>query len=155
MHYIRFLKPPKIQDNKVKALVTITTDLGEYFLLADEQLSISLRSADGSKIYSRTTSKWKEGMRSLAVSLDTTPGDTDWPARLHVASQGSLLSNRFDQAQHQSGLMAIVSAWSDNLDTCHGVFEATKTVERRFTTLSNRKLCIWEETGESIARHIW
>jgi hypothetical protein len=156
MRYIRFLKPPKIQDDHIKALITITSDLGETFFPEDVQLSASLRSSDDhSEVYLRKALKWKTGMRSIPVSFDTRNCDIEWPARLHVTLRNAALSDHFESHNNGTDLPPIISAWSDNLDPPNGLKEATRTVERRFTPLSNRTLRIWEETGESIARHIW
>jgi hypothetical protein len=156
MRYIRFLKPPKVQDDHIRALITITSDLGENFFPENVQLSAYLRSADDhGEIYLRKGLKWKAGMRSLHVSFDIEDCDVHWPARLHVTLRDAPLSDHFEKTNNGVHLPNIISAWSDILDPPRGVKEATKTIQRRFTPLSNRMLCIWEETGESIARHIW
>jgi hypothetical protein len=156
MRYIRFLKSPKIQDGHIKALVTITSDLGETFLPENCPLSASLRSDDNhGEIYLRKQMDWKSGMRSLPLSLNIEGKNIGWPARLHVSLRNGQPSDHFEEHHHGSNLPNIIGAWSDVLDPPNGKFEATKTVQRRFTSLSNRVLCIWEETGESIARHIW
>jgi hypothetical protein len=156
MRYIRFLKPPKIQGNTITALITITSDLGDCFYNDEVLLAASIHSADPlGDIYIRRGFKWTPDMRSLPISLDISSCDIDWPAKLHVTLRNSPRSDHFEE--HYSGLerRCILSAWSDVLDPPQGVSEASKTVERRFTPLSGRTLGIWEETGESIARHIW
>jgi hypothetical protein len=156
MRYIRFLKPPKVQHSEIKCLITITSDLGDSFLPENVDLSASLRSAeDHGEIYLRKAIKWQAGMRSLAISFNVRDCDIDWPAQVHVAPKGSPLSDHFEKHQDGSDLPSIISAWSDVLDPTEGIYEAARMVERRFIPLSNRTLCIWEETGESIARHIW
>jgi hypothetical protein len=156
MRYIRFLKPPKIQGNTITALITITSDLGDSFYTEEALLAASIHSADPlDDIYIRRGFKWLPDMRSLPISLNISGCDIDWPARLHVTLRNTPRSDHFEE--HHSGVKnrSIISAWSDKLDPDQGISEASKTVERRFTPLSGRILGIWEETGESIARHIW
>jgi hypothetical protein len=156
MHYIRFLKPPKLQGSSIKTLITITSDLGESFLPDDVQLSASLRSADGhGEIYLRKSLKWTSSSRSLSVVFNIRDSDIEWPARVHVTQRNAPLIDRFEKHHNGGDLPPIISAWSDVLDPKDGINEASKTVERRFSPLNDRILSIWEETGESIARHIW
>lgn len=156
MRYIRFLKPPKLQGDEIKSLITITSDLGDSFCPENVQVSASLRSAEEhGDIYLRKALTWTAGMRSLPIVFNIRDCDVDWPSRVHVTQRNAPLSDHFEKHHNGSDLPSIISAWSDALDPPKGAHEATKTVERRFTPLSNRVLSIWEETGESIARHIW
>lgn len=156
MRYIRFLKPPKIQDNSITALITITSDLGESFFNEDVLISASIFSAthDG-EVYLRKGFTWKAGMRSLPISFNIEDSDIDWPARMLVTLRNARMSDHFEKHHAGIDLPNIISASSDLLDLPNGTIEASKTLERRFTPLSERQLSIWEETGESIARHIW
>lgn len=144
MRYIRFLKVPKTDGETLSALVTVTSDLGEDFLAADVALTAAVRSPEyNGDIFLRKSLKWTAGMRALPVTFDLRHCDLDWPVVLHVGPKSSQISDR------------LISAWSSPLDFPAGILEAEKKVERRFTPLSNRTLSIWEETGDSIARHIW
>ncbi|KAF2433265.1 hypothetical protein EJ08DRAFT_72362 [Tothia fuscella] len=156
MRYIRFLKPPKIKGNTITALITITSDLGESFFSERIQLTGAIHKAvPNGEIYQTKMFKWEEHMRSLVVEFNIKNSDIGWPARLHVSLRNVPHSDHF--GKHDSGinLPNIVSAWSDILDPTEGISEATRTVERRFTALNGRVINIWEETGESIARHLW
>ena len=155
MRYIRFLKPPRVERNTLKTLITITSDLGETFLPDDVTLAATLRSDDPEgDIYLRKTLKWRGGMRSLPIVFDLAFADLDWPVRVHVGTKGSPNSDHFEK-HYNAEPPSIISAWSGLVDVLKGMNEAEKKVERRFTPLSNRTLSIWEETGESIARHLW
>jgi hypothetical protein len=161
MRYIRFLKTPKLlvqagPKSAIKLVITITSDLGESFFPDDVLLAATLRSDkhDGD-IYLRKTVKWEAGMRSLPIVLEFEQNHIDWPARVHCHVRNSPMSDHFERHDDGADLASIISAWSDILDPPRGIFEAAKAVERRFTPLSNRTLSIWEETGESIARHLW
>ena len=155
MRYIRFLKPPRVERNTLKTLITITSDLGETFLPDDVTLAATLRSDDpDGDIYLRKTLKWTGGMRSFPIVFDLAFTDLDWPIRVHVGTKGSPNSDHFEK-HHNAEPPSIISAWSGLIDVPKGINEAEKKVERRFTPLSNRTLSIWEETGESIACHLW
>ncbi|QDS67643.1 hypothetical protein FKW77_004615 [Venturia effusa] len=161
MRYIRFLKTPKLHvkagpGSVINLVITITTDLGETFYPDDLLLAATLRSDryDGD-IYLRKTVKWVAGMRALPIALDFEQNHIDWPARVHVHARNAPMSDHFQRHDDGSDMTSIISAWSDVLNPPQGIFEASKSVERRFTPLSNRTLSMWEETGESIARHLW
>jgi hypothetical protein len=156
MRYIRFLKVPKIQGKSINAVVTITSDLGETFLAEDAFLSATLRSSDpDGDIYLRKSLRWKGGMRALPLSFEAENCDLDWPVRVHVSVKNAPQLDCFEKQYNAAGLPGIISAWSDILDPPRNIREASRTVERRFTPLSGRTLSMWEETGESIARHLW
>lgn len=121
---------------------------------------MTLRQADDAvhegDIYLRRTLQWRADMRSLNVSLDLTRTDIDWPARLHVHTKNNAtMSDRFDEHSARGHLPGIVSVWSESLNPTKGKFDTRRRVERRFTPLTGRSLNIFEDTGESIARHLW
>ncbi|OJD32778.1 uncharacterized protein BKCO1_3600061 [Diplodia corticola] len=156
MRYIRFLKVPKTDGNTISALVTVTSDLGEDFLASDILLAATIRSPEyNGDIFLRKSLKWTAGMRALAVSFDVQHCDLDWPVVMHIGPKSNQISDRFERQDNHPELPSLISAWSSILDAPAGIREAEKKVERRFTPLSNRTLSIWEETGDSIARHVW
>ena len=155
MRYIRFLKVPKCERHSITAVVTITSDLGETFLAEDTFLNATLLSADqDGRKHLRQTLRWKAGMRALPLSFKIQRCDLQWPVRICVSAKDSTQSDGFDSL-HGAVLPTVISAWSDVLDLPHGITEARRTVERRFSLTDSRKLSIWEDTGESIARHLW
>ncbi|KAF2178570.1 hypothetical protein K469DRAFT_675476 [Zopfia rhizophila CBS 207.26] len=159
MRYVRFLKTPRIIDgpNPSKAhvycLVTITSDLGDSFFPYDVQLSAELCSTD-SKCFVHNKVKWSGGMRSLPVILSLAPSSVEWPARVRVGVQPNSQSDQWDKL-YSPDHFSIVSAWSAPLDPPRGVKEAAKLIERQLCPSSRKTVQIWEETGESIARHLW
>lgn len=156
MRYVRFLKVPKTDSKTLSALVTVTSDLGEDFLAADVALTATVRSPEyNGDIFLRKSLKWTAGMRAIPVTFDLRHCDLDWPVVVHVGPKSSQLSDRFERHLDSADMPSLISAWSSPLDAPAGIMEADKMVERRFTPLSNRTLRIWEETGDSIARHIW
>jgi SAM-dependent methyltransferase len=158
---VRFLKTPKILvDNgtvTLSAVITLTTDLGETFYPHDIQLAATLREPDhGGDIFLRKTLQWKSDMRSLSVSFDLTNTEIDWPAKLHVHTKATKSTYDCFEDHHGRGhLPGIVSVWSETLNPTKGALETHRRVERRFTPLTGRTLNIFEDTGESIARHLW
>lgn len=158
---VRFLKTPKVTvDNgctSLTAVITLTTDLGETFYPRDILLAVSLRQPEyDGDIYIRRSLQWKQDMRSLNISLDLTHTEIDWPARLHVHTKADgHMTDRFEEHHSRGHLPGIVSVWSEYLNPTKGKFETRRRVERRFTPLTGRSLNIYEDTGESIARHLW
>lgn len=74
--------------------------------------------------------------------------DVDWPACLHVTTR--------DQDVKSPGFLpAIVDIWSGVLDPPQGRLESGHQVERRFTSLTERAVSLLEDSGDSIARHLW
>ncbi|KAK8197705.1 putative methyltransferase-domain-containing protein [Phyllosticta capitalensis] len=155
MRYIRFLKVPRADSKSISCVVTITSDLGEDFLAEDVALSATVRGPqDCGDIFLRKSLKWTAGMRALPVKFDLRHCDLDWPVVVHVG-QKDQLADYFETHLTGSELPAVISVTSAPLNVPAGICEAERKVHRRLVPLSNRPLKIWEETGESIARHIW
>lgn len=176
MHYIRFLKSPKLvrvridaRDGKqtIDAKVTVTTDLGESFLAADIGLVVCLVDGDGKntlgpgKQYS-----WngRNGMRSLEVSVPVARVLRTGRVRMVVSPKEELYKvGTFEQVQggeatngDESG--GVVSVRSMEINLQDGKPVGTGMAERVFTSTAGdttKEIHIWEETGESIARHVW
>ncbi|CAK3841591.1 UPF0665 family [Lecanosticta acicola] len=151
MHYIRFLKTPKVSVDRgtvlLKAVLTVTTDLGETFYLQDVDLVVTLRDvAEDGEVYIRKRVPWRAGQRSVDVSFDLSRQDIEWPACMHVGVKN---------ARANGFLPAIADVWSGTLDPVKGQFESGWRVERRFASLAERPLCLLEDAGDSIARHLW
>lgn len=131
----------------LKAVLTVTTDLGETFYLQDLELIVTLRDvAEEGEIYLRKRLAWKAGARSVDVSFDLSRQDVEWPACVHVGVKN---------AKGSGFLPAISDVWSGTLDPTKGQFGSGWRVERRFTSLAERPLCLLEDAGDSIARHLW
>lgn len=155
--YIRFLKSPKItvishSRSVVRALVTITSDLGESIYQGDLALRAALISLDGKHtLLPESDFLWKQGMRTLWIEVDPKRlPQLTWPAKMAVAAHKRAVVDVFSQDE----IPEFVSAWSDSFDA-----DATKTnsqwVMRRFEPTAGVSLNIREETGDSIARHVW
>ncbi|RHZ72945.1 hypothetical protein CDV55_107708 [Aspergillus turcosus] len=162
VYYIRFLKTPRFQSQKagpvtVTALICITTDLGDAFLAQDIDLHVTLSSNGSGRILYKDNLQWKAGKREIPLSLGP------FSARLSQETivlgvtavdpqRPSLPSS--DHLLDTSKLPLVMSGWSAPFGGSEPLV-AEKLVERRFRPRDQLDLRIWEETGNSIARHIW
>lgn len=96
-------------------------------------------------------------MRSLAIDLEITHSEVEWPASLHVSlkSKRAKFSDHFETFDRPGDLPALISVWSEPLHPIKGTMKTSSRVARRFVPLNTRELNIYEDTGESIARHLW
>ncbi|CAL5873742.1 uncharacterized protein PFLUO_LOCUS8024 [Penicillium psychrofluorescens] len=157
VYYIRFLKTPRVQQQKgssvVSALICITTDLGDAFLAQDVDLIAELTISHSSKILTTSSLAWQAGKRELPISLELPRGFAQQPVVLTVRPRGP-------QSPVKDSLCPVplvVSGWSTPISA---QLPAEKLIERRFSLGDSPEpqtsdLCISEETGNSIARHIW
>ena len=152
VHYIRFLKSPRIDIQKrvVRALVTITTDLGDDFYPADLGLYaavISDTSKESEIEWERIL--WKRGSRNVWIEIGKTQFKDTRTMSLLVSTQPTLAADTVSL----SNLPEVFSVRCE-------IFGKDKPqtgdkIERRYTTNLGNKRSIYEETGESIARHVW
>ena len=157
VYYIRLLKPPRLFTGKkrkatVKFVVTVTTDLGDGFFPEDIELISSLMDSQHQikGLDNYATSQWHNGMRSVDVEIDiVNHPDINWPIRVYIHAKGVKQSSKLSPED----IPTIVGATSDDIDLGNNR-KARRRVERLFCT-EGRNLSIWEETGESIARHLW
>jgi SAM-dependent methyltransferase len=149
---VRFLKTPKVHvDNaniQLRAVITVTTDLGETFYPEDLDLVVTVESATAADadIFLRRKQHWKAGSRSLPISFDLAHQDLEWPACVHVEARNSKANGY---------LPPICEIWSGPINAIKGQFDSGWRVERRFTSSADRRLSLLEDAGDSIARHLW
>lgn len=155
VYYIRFLKTPRFQHQKrtvsISALICITTDLGDDFLAEDVDLIVSWAQFPSGKTLYRGPLKWEAGARQVPVMLGPFS-----------------VSN----ATHQTAILTIQSKAVEKdilgvqstplvISGCSAPFgpqaePADKLILRNLYLPNQEQLLkIWEETGNSIARHIW
>ncbi|KAK3699998.1 hypothetical protein LTR37_016158 [Vermiconidia calcicola] len=154
MHYIRFLKTPRVQVDRgsvlLKAVLAITTDLGETFYPEDIDLVITVRDIENDgDIYLRRKVQWKAGARSVPVAFNLSHQDVEWPACVHVAVKNSATANNC------GFLPPICDVWSGLLNPTKGRMDSGRRVERRFMSGAEREVSLLEDAGDSIARHLW
>jgi hypothetical protein len=160
MRYIRFLKTPRVAKEKgtarshIYCLITITSDLGDSFLPCDVQLSAEVLSSDPSEnVLIWRTVRWTAGMRSLSITFPS-PKSPASSLRVRVGVEPRSAFDEYDALAERDS-PGIVSVWSAPFAAPSGSREAIKLVERRFRLPNDTEVQIWEETGESIARHLW
>ncbi|KAF2647481.1 hypothetical protein K491DRAFT_699601 [Lophiostoma macrostomum CBS 122681] len=164
MRYIRFLKPPRIiQDDQsptkcsLTCLITITSDLGDSFLTEDASIDAETQ-YEGGNWSNFKRFNWTNGMRTLPIKLPQTylyTGNVTLRVGLNefhspAKCETDKFEILFDKKSH-----GIVSAYSAPLDPDRERKEAERLIERRFELSGQRVISVWEETGESIARHVW
>ncbi|KAJ6168336.1 hypothetical protein N7497_001179 [Penicillium chrysogenum] len=154
VYYVRFLKIPRIQQQKgstyLSALICITTDLGDSFLAEDVDLMMIAENSSG--VTFQKSTKWNASNRELAITLGPLPS--------HLAQQSMVLTV---QVPHPSGhlipqyppIPLVVAATSAPFGPRST--PAENLVQRRiqYSGCEPFPMKIWEETGNSIARHIW
>lgn len=155
VYYVRFLKTPRFQHQKkavsISALICIATDLGDDFLAEDVDLVAKWAQYPSQKVLYRGPLKWEAGARQLPVMLGPFPHDA-------AAQQKAILTIQSQNAQEDAlGVDTIPLVMSG----CSAPFgpqtePAEKLILRELSVPNEvQPLRIWEETGNSIARHIW
>lgn len=153
VHYIRFLSSPQVVAAHKKALgvsvvLAITTDLGDTYLAEDVDLVVRVVEAHSLNVVVEQVLPWKGFSRALKASVICNGKYASRPIRVHVTTsdtQGSLRGQRIPR---------IMDVWSSAFE----LIDKTRSepVVARDIVLSNgSRLQIWEETGDSIARHVW
>lgn len=158
MRYIRFLKTPRVvigtnaSKGEVQCLITITSDLGDSFLPYDAQLSAELLSSQApDQVLVWKTIQWTSGRRNVPLVFPLPKSHASSNLRVRVGIEPKATYDEYDKLSDDQP--SIVSAWSADF---HTSAEAVKLVERRFLISPAAPIVsIWEETGESIARHLW
>lgn len=159
MRYIRFLKTPRIVREKnsskpyLSCLITITSDLGDSFLAHDITLSAELVDAETDEIIVWKSVQWHGG-RTLPIALPLSKSRSARPIRVRVGVEPKSPYDEFSRLLDED-VRGTVSVWSAALDPSSPGNEAKKLAERRFRVGNGELMSIWEETGESIARHLW
>ncbi|KAG0156377.1 Methyltransferase-16, putative [Penicillium digitatum] len=154
VYYVRFLKVPRIQQQKgsiyLSALICITTDLGDSFLAEDIDLMLIAENSSG--LTFQKTTQWNASNRELAVTLGPFPSK--------LAKQSMVLTVKVPHPPEYAipkypSIPLVVAATSAPFGP-HST-PAEMLVQRQIQYSGNEPIPIriWEETGNSIARHIW
>jgi len=157
--YIRFLKTPKFvkakprESPRAHAVITVSSDLGDYFYAGYLNLTVQVERNGVSNGNTAIVLSWKNGMRALPFDVPLGKASNNkYPLRLRV-SEYKAVANQL--SLHR--LPSIVSGLSATFDD-RDEGQAERKVERQFYLEPDGgvyELRIWEETGESIARHVW
>ncbi|MCJ1276720.1 hypothetical protein MMC21_004527 [Puttea exsequens] len=153
VHYIRFLKKPKLEFHTLHALVTITTDLGEAFYSGDITLYAHVTRKGKREIPSwdpvRSKVLWISGMRNVWIKIAGLPPSNGEDFQLTVATDCTQTRNQISLKNMPEIMTAQVEV-PGNRD-----LSTTSFLTRRYSTESGVHMHICEEIGESIARHVW
>jgi hypothetical protein len=153
VHYIRFLSPPQVVTTPKKSLgisvtLAVTTDLGDTYLADDTELLVRVLEAQSSTVILQQSLVWKATSRALKASILCNAKYVSRSLRVHVTTA----KTQADLAAIQ--LPQIMDVWSKEFKFAEK--ERAEPVVARELPLSNGSwLQIWEETGDSIARHVW
>lgn len=154
VHYIRYLRTPQVDDvNKrgieVSAVVAVTTDLGDTFFARN--ISLLARVVDVTKsgeILASNEVAWHDSSRAVKIRIILPLKLMNRLVTVHVTTKDSL------NAVSQSAVPSILDVWSASL-SLRSEGRAKRVVERRLQLPGKCLVRQWEETGDSIARHIW
>jgi hypothetical protein len=153
VHYIRFLRTPQTTASKktidISAVVAVTTDLGDALYPADVPLVVEVVEANHPHEALYTTSlEWKSTSRALKFTIQCPGKYSSRPAILHVTTKDTI------DAFKTLRVPRILDVWSVEFPLSDK--QRTEPVVERQLWLSNRsRIRVREETGDSIARHIW
>ena len=128
--------------------MTITTDLGDAFYPDDLTLHATITKNEN-RMSEWQSMEWKRGMRTLWIDIVNVDAKLSVDLRLVVNCETSVEGNRISV----ENMLEILGAWSDIFGKSKS--QAGGIIQRRYRTGSEVEKMIIEETGESIARHIW
>lgn len=161
VYYIRFLKPPKASQDStleasVRCLICITTDLGDEFYHAATRIAVAWEDCHQC---TRLVGywRWTSGMRALDIHFAIKDSFPVWPIRIHLqAGEDPPTTGNDSSFSRYNWLPKILGAFSDSFGPS-GSFQVPRRVERRLggERPDSAQLRVWEDTGESMARHIW
>ncbi|KFX93929.1 hypothetical protein V490_04603 [Pseudogymnoascus sp. VKM F-3557] len=172
MHYIRFLKPPQItQDAKspdqyiLYAKITVVNDLGESFLWCDIPIEATIRDCNSVTVATQSLI-WKCEKRQLEVRLVMSQKQAKkaayqlpyqlsvWPSTgdftpYNLAEVLSINRGQTNRPADGAVLRGLSSPFRPVAEPIH------PAIYRHFKLDGGTTMSIDEDTGESIARHIW
>ena len=150
VHYIRFLKQPLIKqigaETYATALVTLTTDLGDEFFPYEVSLFAAIIEQDE---YQWNEFLWRPHRRTLSIELRF--ADVFQTRRTMTLLVGPLRDTQGDRIRVDN--MPEILGARCPVVVPGGYVEADR-VQRRLLT-GQAQIDVYEDKGESIARHIW
>lgn len=154
VHYIRYLRTPQVSDIsrkslEVSAVAAVTTDLGDAFF--SEELTIIARIVDATRtreVLSSAEFAWKVGSRAVKVHVPCSSKAGGRLACMQITTRDTI------SAHASCEIPSVVDVWSAPFHI-KARARPDSLVERRLPLQGESTVRIWEETGDSIARHIW
>ena len=153
MHYIRFLRTPQTNASKksidISAVVAVATDLGDSLYPGDIDLAVEV--VEGNHPYETLCTsllEWKSTSRALKFTIQCPGKYISRPVLLHVTTKET------SDALKSLSVPKILDVWSVEFPLSDKQ-RTEPIVERQLWIRNKSRIRIREETGESIARHIW
>lgn len=149
VHYIRFLRTPQVhvakKSTEINAVIAVATDLGDSLLARDAELTVELVEAHRPHGVLKTSKvQWRDGSRASKFTIACSSKDANKTVIVHVTGPPTT-----------SGVVPkILDVWSDAFSLSTDL-QSEPVVERQIVLSNKSRVRIWEETGDSIARHIW
>lgn len=153
VHYIRFLRTPQSDVGKktvdISAVVAVTTDLGDAFYSQDVDLVAEVVEANRpfGVLHSQVL-PWRAASRALKFTVNCPGKYASRPVRLHVTTADT------DNKLKQLDIPKVLDVWSCSFPLSDKQ-RTEPIVERKIILQNKSSVRMWEETGDSIARHIW
>lgn len=133
----------------VTAVATVTTDLGDSFYGKDLDLVVRLVDATKSgEVLLSQTFYWHDGSRAIKLSLQCNTKLVSRLVRLHITTKATI------STVSSGDIPEVLDIWSEQFPLRNGA-RTEALVERQLHLPSKCLVRQWEETGDSIARHIW
>lgn len=179
MHYVRFLKPVEVdlQLSQIKTLIYITSDLGDSLFPGSIALSASIvtpksiqsiklqhgRRFDrvmGGELYSRTILEWTPQSRVLPVKVDINQATYNF-GREYVLEIRTLTPQESKIHAYNGNVKLIMPHVVGAISGGFQIMSFNHILERDYRRLVSfpfsklQPMYMWEEGGESIARHVW
>lgn len=153
VHYIRFLRTPQTEASKktidVSAVIAVTTDLGDALYSQDLDLVIEVVEANRPHaVLHCETVKWQAYSRALKLAVSCPSKYVSRSVRLHVTTKETV------STLASLGVPRILDVWSATFPLSDKQ-RTEPVVERQLLLPNQSRVRMWEETGDSIARHIW
>lgn len=154
VHYIRYLRIPQISSTAkksldVSAVAAVTSDLGDTYFAQD--MTLHARVVDATKsgeTLCEIEVYWKAHSRAVKLKLNVPVKHTNRLVAMHITTQETI------GALARFKAPAVVDVWSSTFNMKPNS-EVDTLVERRLPLKQASPARMWEETGDSIARHIW
>ena len=157
MWYIRFLKAPEATVTpsaiSITTKVTVTTDLGDCSFPSKAQLRSTVRLEDDiDTVISETIIEWPPNAHCVSIEHHFSNSLSHRAYQLHVASKSNEdILEDIDFAN----ITPILSVCSAPMSPISGIGNINNTARRYFQLAEEKRVVIWEENGNSIARHLW
>ncbi len=141
----------------LKALITITTDLGESLFPEYVKLRVCILTL-GPKYLGHSGLQqeinWNAGDREIPIDISIPREMIDMRMKIFVLAANETY-RFFESPRGESIMPVIVPVMSGPIDCREGKLSSGNRVQRYVEVTNGKRIHVWEDTGESIARHVW